>query len=138
MAVLLAEGLGISELLRLLAVKEEKGSLSSPEGDVSGVIPGETALEFVKRRVEELRAILEEVGDARRDRVLRKVDLRFGGGGGSECTSTGNAGSLTPGWDSRSFRSKSTISFIVRVRVKLWVGAERESEHLISNPGKYY
>jgi hypothetical protein len=117
--VLLAEGLIVSELSRLLAVKEVKGSLSSPEGEVRGVGPEDVALAFVNRRLEELRAIFEEVGDARRDRVLRKVDLRFGGGEGSDCMSIGNTGSLTVGWDSQSLRSSSAISFAVRVRVKL-------------------
>lgn len=119
MAVLFAEGLTISELSRLVAVKEVKGSLSSPEGEVRGVAPGAVALALVNRRREELRAIFEEVGDARRDRVLRKVDLRFGGGEGSECMSIGNTGSLAAGWDSQSFRSSSAISCAVRVRVKL-------------------
>jgi hypothetical protein len=119
MAVLLAEGLTVTELSRLLAVKEVKGSLSSPEGEVRGVAPAEMALALVSRRLEELRAIFEEVGEARRDNVLRKVDLRFGGGEGSDCMSMGNTGSFTPGWDSESFRSSSTISLAVRVRVKL-------------------
>jgi hypothetical protein len=118
MAVLLAEGLMGIEPSRLLAVKEMKGSPSSPEGEVSGEVL-ETALELVNLRFEEFRAIFEEVGDARRDRVLRKLDLRFGGGEGSDCMSMGNEGSLTLGCDSRSFRSRSPISFAVRVRVKL-------------------
>lgn len=123
MAVLLAEGLA-AELSRLLAVKEVNGSFNSPEGELRGEGPLETVLGSLNRRLEEpLRAILEEVGDASRDKVLRKVDLRFGGGEGSNCMSTGNTGSVIPEWDSRSFRSSSMISFAVRVRVKLCVGA---------------
>lgn len=97
MAVLLTEGLTVSELSRLLAVNEVKGSLSSPEGEVRGVAPAAVALALVNRRLDELRAIFEEVGDARRDSVLRKLDLRFGGGEGSDCMSIGKTGSFAAG-----------------------------------------
>jgi len=54
MAVLLAEGLTATGSSRLLAAKDVNGSLSSPEGEVSGVGPVETVLALVKRRLEEL------------------------------------------------------------------------------------
>ena len=79
----------------------------------------------VDRRVKEacrrLDLLLE--GEARRERVLRKADLRLGGGGGSAETSIGRLGSLAPGLESRSFPCISTISRAIRVRVRLWVEA---------------
>lgn len=115
--MLLAEG------RRAGAVKDVKGSVISPEGEVRGVgrFDG-MEVAFLKRRVP-LRPPFADVGDARRDRVWRKLDLRFGGGVGRVCISRGKTGSSTPGCDSRNFLSKSTISNAVRVRVRLWVGA---------------
>lgn len=119
MPVLVAEG--DAREATVLELNELKGSLISPDGDVSGVemLRGLT-LVLLKRRL-----LFAEVGEARRDRVLRKFDLRFGGGAGSDCMSMGRAGNLTPGWDSRSLWSSSTSSFAVRVRVRLCVGARR-------------
>lgn len=71
-----------------------------------------------------LRPVLLEEGEARRERVLRKLDLRFGGG--SVCGSMGSAGSGVAGLASRSFWSSSTISIAARVRVRLWVGAKKK------------
>lgn len=117
--MLLAEG------RRAGAVKDVKGSPISPDGEVRGVgrLDG-MELALVKRRFDELlRPVFPDVGEARRDKVLRKVDLRFGGGLGRVCMSRGKAGSLTVGCASRSLLSNSTISNAVRVRVRLWVGA---------------
>lgn len=47
--------------------------------------------------VETNREDLEDVGDARRESVLRKVDLRLGGGGEYICESSGSSGTLTSG-----------------------------------------
>lgn len=80
-----------------------KGSLSSPEGDVKGGVRVGMVLALVSRRpTEDCRWLLPDVGDARRERVLRKVDLRFGGAG-MESGLMGRTGILTVGCESRSF-----------------------------------
>ena len=84
-------------------VPSVKGSPSSPEGDVRGEVRVGIELALVNRRpTEDPRWLLLDVGDARRERVLRKVDLRFGGAG-MESGLMGRAGILTVGCESRSF-----------------------------------
>lgn len=105
---------------------EVNGSIISLEGEVMGVgsVEGMTTLALVARRLDELfRAAFDEEGDASRDKVLRKVDLRLGGRAGRVDASMGSAGRVAPGMSSRSFWSNSTISTAVRVSVKLCVGA---------------
>lgn len=122
--MLVAEGVATTEgELTLLALKEVKGSFISPVGEAIGV--GRSGLVF-------LRFVLLEVGEARRERVFRKLDLRFGGGG-IESALMGRGGILTLGLVSRSFWSSSRISMAVRVRVRLWVGAVRRSRKSVSN-----
>ena len=74
--VLVAEG-----EVRVKEASIEKGSLDSLEGDVCGVgRVGELGIILLRRfDVDACREAFEEVGDAKRDKVLRKVDLRFGG-----------------------------------------------------------
>ena len=69
-----------------------------------------------------LRWCFADVGEARRESVFKKVDLRFGGAG-RVSGDIGRMGILMVGWDWRSLRSSSTSSIAVRVRVRLWVGA---------------
>jgi hypothetical protein len=79
------------------------GSLISFDGDMTGVgsVDG-TALElFLECLPDECRAVLFPDGEARRESVLRKVDLRLMGGG-REDASMGRSGSLTLGFESRS------------------------------------
>lgn len=121
--MLTADGGGctlVGEESPLMAVKLENGSLTSPDGDVKGVgRPEENILVVLfRRRPDAERLVRDDVGDAKRDRVLRKVDFRFGGGG-NDAMSMGRGGKLAPGWTSRSFWSSSTISMAVRVRVRL-------------------
>lgn len=114
MPVLVAEGGGTTEVeLRLPALKDIKGSAISPVGEAIGVGRMEPNEGFVPRRL-----VLLDVGDARRESVLRKFDLRFGGGG-IESAVMGNGGIFRFGLVSRSFWSSSTISIAVLVRVKL-------------------
>lgn len=94
--VLFAEGLTSAEVSIVLELKVVNGSLISPDGEVSGVGRlEEKLLALLKRRLEE-RAVLLDVGEARRDSVLRKVDLRLGGVG-RDCMLRGTAGRVTPG-----------------------------------------
>lgn len=74
--MLVVEGAAIKEgELTLLGLNEVKGSLISPVGEAIGV--GKVELEGTWG----LRLpVLLEVGEARRERVLRKLDFRFGGG----------------------------------------------------------
>lgn len=117
--MLVVEGAAIKEgELTLLGLNEVKGSFISPVGEAIGVGKRELECGF-----ELLLPVLLEVGEARRERVLRKLDLRFGGG----CRASGlmgKGGILTLGLVSRSFLSRSRISMAVLVRVRLWVGAE--------------
>jgi len=112
----------------------ENGSAASACGEASGVwCVDETALDAVLLDVTEAEwrpeaCLWEDLpeGDARRERVLRKTDLRFGGAGREEL-SMGREGILSPGYASRSLPCNSTISNAVRVRVILWVGARGRS-----------
>lgn len=61
-------------------------------------------------------------GVARRERVLRTADF-FLWGWARLLGSKGSWGSLILGWASWSFWWRSAISWEVRVRVRLWVGA---------------
>lgn len=100
-----------------------KGSVISWEGEVMGVGSVEGMALDVDARFGACRADRPADGDARRDKVLRNVDLRLGGGAGSVEASIGSLGSLALGYASRSFWCSSTISFVVLVSVRLWVGA---------------
>lgn len=72
----MVEGVATTEgELTLLALKVMKGSFISPVGEAIGVGRMEPEGGFVF-----LRFVLLEVGEARRESVLRKLDLRFGGG----------------------------------------------------------
>lgn len=97
--VLLADGETITlEMSALLGEKAMKGSLTSLEGEVIGEeMPEGIAFEWLVWRAEDWRVDLPEVGDARRERVLRKVDLRFAGGDGRVDALIGRVGSLAPG-----------------------------------------
>jgi len=88
-------------------------------GSPDGIVETSRALAFCARRL-----AFAAVGDARRDRVLRNVDLRLGGGKGRESGWMGNGGTLRVAWEWRSLRSSSTSSMAVRVKVRLWVGAK--------------
>jgi hypothetical protein len=79
MLVLVAEG---EVWVGDVSEKEEKGSAMSLVGDLWGVGRGDGLACTLLRRpaVDTGRAILDEFGEARRERVLRKVDLRLGGG----------------------------------------------------------
>jgi hypothetical protein len=70
------------------------------------------------------RLVLLLAGDARRESVLRKADLRLGVGAGTEAASIGSRGSFRVGFVSRSLLWSSTTSSAVRVSVRLCVGAE--------------
>jgi len=102
--VLVADGVAATEdELPLLLPTDKKGSFISPLGETLMGLLGD----------------LLEVGEVRRESVLRKVDLRFGGGG-RESWVKGRAGTLSC---SLSLVSRSRISIAERVRVRLWVGA---------------
>lgn len=117
MPVLVTEGAATTEgELTLLGLNDVNGSLISPVGEAIGV--GRMVV------LVPLRFVLLEAGDARRERVLRKLDLRFGGGR-MESALMGRGGILTLGFVSRSFWSSSRISMAVRVRVRLWFGARK-------------
>ncbi|SRR6266576_7195884 len=101
------------------ASMDMKGSLDSTLGDVCGD-DGLWVLIWLRRfDTEVCRDALEEVGDARRESVLRNVDRRFGGGVEYICESRGSSGTLISGWRSFSFWSSSNSSFAVLVNVKL-------------------
>lgn len=100
------------------------GSPTSCDGDTSGVCdpPGEDPkLGVLGTLNDACRPTLLDEGEARRERVLRKVDLRFGGEGSVD-TSIGSLGSLADPSESASLACSSTISVAVRVRVRLCVG----------------
>ena len=100
------------------------GSTSSAPGEATGVgrpegvptLPVTEAARAVWRPFADL-----EEGEARRERMLRKADLRFGGRAGAGWM--GRWGRATAGWASWSFVLSSMISREVRLRVRLWVGA---------------
>lgn len=87
----------------LTSDNELKGSFISCEGEAIGVAAVDAVEPFVRvglaeegvegaadRRLNETCRMLDLLeGEARRERVLRKADLRFGGGGGSAETSIG-------------------------------------------------
>lgn len=104
--------------------RDMNGSPDSCEGDTSGVC--EPAGEAPKLGLlgilrDACRPTLFDEGEVRRERVLRKVDLRFGGEGSVD-TSIGSLGSLADPSESASLACNSTISVAVRVRVRLCVG----------------
>ena len=76
MLVLVAEG--DAGVVGDVSEKEEKGSAES----LVGVGRGDGLVGALLRRptADTGRAILDEFGEARRESVLRKVDLRLGGG----------------------------------------------------------
>lgn len=122
-AVLVAEGeegVAVATSAESIAVK---GSVPSVVGELRGGVgsaeDGMNGCPFSRRLVDLFRLPLP-VGEARRESVFRKLDLRFGGT--TDAGSMGTAGIFWPGWASRSFRSSSTTSMAVRVRVRLWVG----------------
>lgn len=96
--MLVAEGAGSAAFKSALeAVNETKGSFCSTEGDAAGVGSPDGAAEgalllTAERRVPDL----AEVGEARRESVLRNADLRLGTAG-IEAGSKGRAGSLDEG-----------------------------------------
>lgn len=61
-------------------------------------------------------------GDAKRESVLRKLDLRFGVGRWA-ANPDGRGGMSAAGWDSRNLWLRSRISLVVRVSVRLCVGS---------------
>lgn len=102
--MLLAEGAVTIADDCILGAKDKKGSLNSPDGDVRGVgsVDGIELLLPARRLVEVCRFDLADDGDASRERVLRKFDLRLGGGIGRVSTFIGRSGILKLGYESRS------------------------------------